>query len=148
MTAARKNDQAPPKAFISYSWDDDDHKRWVRDFAVRLRGDGVDATLDQWATVPGDRLPFFMEQAIRENSYVLIICTPTYKDKSDQRKGGVGYEGDIMTGEVHTQGNHRKFITVLRRGDWTTAIPSWLAGKYGINLGGDPFSEDSYRVTC
>jgi hypothetical protein len=66
----------PPKAFISYSWDGDDHKTWVKSMAARLRGDGVDVTLDQWEVVPGDQLPKFMEKAIRENSYVLIVCTP------------------------------------------------------------------------
>jgi hypothetical protein len=40
-----------------------------------------------------------MEKSVRENDYVLIICTPTYKSKSDNRVGGVGYEGDIMTGK-------------------------------------------------
>ena len=52
---------ASPKAFISYSWDDDAHSQWVKDFATRLRGDGVDVTLDRWHAVPGDQLPAFME---------------------------------------------------------------------------------------
>lgn len=134
-----------PKAFMSYSWDNNEHKIWVKMLATRLREDGVDVDLDQWSVVPGDQLPVFMERAIRENSYVIIICTPNYKAKSDWRKGGVGYEGDVMTAEVHTQQNHRKFIPVLRSGDANTAIPSWLAGKYRIDLSGDPFSEEQYR---
>jgi hypothetical protein len=137
--------EVPPKAFISYSWDDEAHKQWTKDLASRLRADGVNATIDLWAVVPGDRLPLFMEQAIRQNSYVLIVCTPKYKEKSEKRTGGVGYEGDIMTGEVHTQGNHRKFIPILRRGDRLSAIPSWLSGKYDIDLRGDPYSEENYR---
>ena len=107
-----------PKAFISYSWDDDDHKSWVAKLATELRSDGVDTILDQWHTVLGDQLPSFMEEEIRENNYVLIICTPSYKLKSDERKGGVGYEGDIITAEVLSKGNHRKFIPVLARGTW------------------------------
>ncbi len=133
-----------PKVFISYSWDDDPHKAWVKAFATRLRTDGVDVTLDQWETVPGDMLPRFMEQAIRENAYVLIICTPNYKKKSDNREGGVGYEGDIMTGEVFTTKNHRKFIPVLRRGDFKSASPGWLTGAYGIDLRADPINEQQY----
>ena len=136
---------SPPKAFISYSWDSDDHKKWTKDLSARLRGDGVDVKLDQWETVPGDRLPEFMERAIRENDYVLIVCTPTYRVKSDKREGGVGYEGDIMTGELHTQGDHRKFIPILRLGDWDTSLPSWLKGKFGIDLHGDPYSDDEYK---
>lgn len=130
-----------PKAFVSYSWDDDFHKEWVAELATKLRSDGVETILDQWHAVPGDQLPAFMEKEIRENDYVLIICTPNYRQKSDQRKGGVGYEGDIMTAEVHTQGNHRKFIPVLARGTWDDSAPSWLRGKYFIDL------SSSYRWT-
>jgi hypothetical protein len=133
------------RAFISYSWDDDAHREWVRGLAERLRADGVDVTLDQWAAVPGDQLPAFMETAIRENEFVVVICTPRYKQRSDNREGGVGYEGDIMSAEVLNQGNHRKFIPVLRQGAWPDASPSWLAGRYYINLTGSPYSERDYE---
>ncbi len=133
-----------PSAFISYSWDDDTHKEWVRSLAERLRRDGVDVTLDRWATVPGDELPAFMERAIRESQFVVIICTPSYKKRSDAREGGVGYEGDIMTAEAMTQQNKRKFIPVWRSGTWPEAAPSWLTGKYHINLTGNPYSEREY----
>jgi hypothetical protein len=137
-------DTPSPKVFMSYSWDSPEHKSWTKQLATRLRGDGVDVTLDQWGVVPGDQLPKFMETAIRENSYVVIICTQNYKTKSDERKGGVGYEGDIMTAEVLTQRNDRKFIAALRSGSWGTSMPSWLMGKYSIDLSGDPYSEEQY----
>jgi len=121
-------------AFVSYSWDDDEHKAWARGLAERLRADGVTATLDQWATVPGDQLPEFMERAIADNKHVLIVCTPRYKSRSERREGGVGYEGDIITSELLQTRNHRKFIPILRRGEWREAAPSWLAGKYYIDL--------------
>jgi TIR domain len=136
---------AAPKVFISYSWDDENHKNWVAQFASRLRTDGVDARIDQWELVPGDKLPQFMEMAIRENDFVLLICTPNYKAKADGRKGGVGYEGDIMTAEVFGKGNHRKYIPILRHGPRDQAVPSWLGGKYDINLSGDPFSDEQYH---
>jgi SEFIR domain len=31
-----------PTAFISYSWDDEAHKEWVRHLATQLRADGVE----------------------------------------------------------------------------------------------------------
>lgn len=129
------------KAFVSYSWDDDQHKQWVAKLATDLRGDGVETILDQWHTAPGDQLPEFMEREIRENDYVLVICTPNYRLKSDERKGGVGYEGNIMTAEVHSQRNPRKFIPILARGTWEDAAPSWLKGKYYVDLS----SPDSYK---
>ena len=134
-----------PKAFVSYSWDSDSHKSWVRTLATNLRTDGVDATLDQWHAVPGDQLPSFMETAVRESDFVLIICTPNYRRKSDARDGGVGYEGDVMTGEVFTAQNHRKFLPILCDGTWDAASPSWLKGKYYINLCGTPYSPAAYQ---
>ncbi len=134
-----------PTAFISYSWDDEAHKTWVRDFAARLRRDGVKTILDRWHAVPGDQLPKFMEAAIRENDFVLIVCTPQYKMKLEGRGGGVGYEGDIIQGEVLVQGNHRKFIPILRRGEWIEASPSVLAGKYRIDLREGAHYESNYQ---
>ncbi|MBL0348208.1 toll/interleukin-1 receptor domain-containing protein [Candidatus Villigracilis affinis] len=135
----------PPKVFISYSWDDDTHKQWVRNFAASLLEHGVDVTLDRWETVPGAQLPKFMETAVRENDFVLVICTPKYKEKMDNRKGGVGYEGDIMTGEIFVQGNAEKFIPILRIGEWEDVAPSTFMGKYFIDLHGEPYSEDNYQ---
>lgn len=134
----------PPKVFISYAWEDD-LKTWVLDFATRLRLDGINAILDQWETVPGDQLPEFMEKSVRESDFVLFICTPTYKRKSDRRKGGVGYEGHIITGEVFQKNNHRKFIPVLRKGKWVTASPSWATSKLFVDFRGEPYSETSYQ---
>jgi tetratricopeptide (TPR) repeat protein len=133
-----------PKVFVSYSWDDEEHRGWVHDFAARLRADGVDAKLDQWEVHLGDPLPEFMERAVRENDFVLVICTPKYKERSDGRVGGVGYEGDIMTAEVFSTRDHRKFIPVLRRGGWSSAFPSWLRGKASVDLRRDPYSEEQY----
>ena len=130
------------QAFVSYSWDSKEHKAWVRDLAEQLHSGGITTTLDQWSTVPGDSLPFFMEKAIRENPFVIIVCTPQYKRKSDERLGGTGYEGDIITGEVFTGKSRRKFIPVLRSGQWTEAAPSWLLGSYFVDLRGEEWTNN------
>ena len=139
-----KNEKAPPVVFISYSWDDDDHKAWVRAIAERLRGDGVEAMLDQWVTAPGDQLPAFMESSVRGSDFVVSVCTPRYKERSEKRVGGVGYEGDIITAELMRDGNRRKFIPVLRRGDDRSSIPSWLSGCYYIDLRDGGRFEEQY----
>ena len=131
-------------AFISYSWDSDEHKAWVREFATRLRASGIDVALDQWHLVPRDQLPQFMESAVRSSDFVLVICTPRYKARSDNRTGGVGYEGDIMTAEIMSSRNHRKFIPILRGGSWKEAAASWLAGKYYVDLSASPYSESQF----
>lgn len=135
----------PPRAFLSYSHDGPEHRQWVLNFAMRLRRDGVETILDQWELEPGDHLPEFMEKAVRENDFVLIVCTPSYKERSEQRIGGVGYEGDIMTSEVLTSRNRRKFKPVLRSGEWNEAAPSWLQGSMHADLRGEPYSAEQYR---
>ena len=134
-----------PTTFVSYSWDSEEHKSWVRDLAYRLRNDGIDVKLDQWETAPGDQLTEFMERGVREHDFVVIVCTPKYKERSDSRAGGVGYEGDIMTAEVLQDQNHRKFIPVLRTGLWEAVAPSWLKGKLYIDLSSDPRDRDAYQ---
>lgn len=133
------------KVFISYSWEGEDHKDWVRHLTDSLLKNGIDATLDQYDLTLGDRLPQFMEQAISDADYVLIICTPTYKEKSDARKGGVGYEGHIISGELFSKGNERKFIPVIRKGTVQTAIPTSLLGKLGIDLNDGPHYESNFN---
>jgi len=134
-----------PTAFISYSWDSAPHREWVARLATRLREDGVAVTLDRWAAVPGDQLPEFMNRAIRENEFVLIVCTPAYRKKSETGKGGVAYEGDIISAEIMHTRNHRKFIPVLRDGEWADAAPATLLGKYYIDFRDDPYAETSYE---
>ena len=136
--------QTNPKVFTSYAWESDDLKDWVKNLAIELRNNGIDAKLDQWEVIPGDQMPHFMEKSVRENDYILIICTPIYKLKSENRIGGVGYEGDIMTAEVLQNSNHRKFIPVLQSGDKDTSIPSWLKGKYFIDLSNDAHFEKNF----
>lgn len=135
----------PPKVFISYSWDSDEHCAWVRELATRLRVDGIETILDQWELAPGDQLPVFMEKSVRESDFILIVCTPKYKQRSDGRRGGVGYEGDVMTAEVFNGSQRRKFIPVLRHTEWIESAPSWLAGSIYIDMGADLDRSDRYR---
>jgi hypothetical protein len=65
---------------------------------------------------------------------VLIVCTPRSKLRSDQRIGGVGYEGDIITGEVLVYGQRRKFIPILAEGAWEESAPTWLLGSLSVDL--------------
>ncbi len=94
---------------------------------------------------PGDQIPEFMERSIRDNDFVVIICTQRYRMRADSREGGVGYEGDIMTAEVMTGRNRRKFIPVWRSGRWEEAEPSWLGGTLRIDLTDDPYDEKEYQ---
>jgi hypothetical protein len=131
------------RAFVSYSWDSEAHKQWVCAFAQRLRGDGVDAIIDQTHLQLGARSPEFMERSVRDSDRVLVVCTENYKQRFDGRKGGAGYEGNIITGEIVAEVGKNKFIPVLRSGGWESSLPTALSGAYGVDLRND--SPEEYR---
>lgn len=83
-----------------------------------------------------------METEITNADYVLIICTENYKTKADLRKNGVGYEGDIISGEILANHNKKKFIPVLRKGTVFSSILTFLQGKLAIDLS----SEKNYST--
>ena len=134
-----------PKVFISYSWESEEHTDWVKSLADKLLADGIEAIIDSYDVSPGDRLPKFMESSIRDSDYVIIICTEEYKRKANNREKGVGYESHIISAELYNNHNDRKFIPIIRQGDFNTALPTYLDGKLAIDLRGNPFNEDSYK---
>lgn len=131
--------------FISYSWDNEEHKDWVMNLRNRLEADGVTTVIDRVDLPLGDSIPKFMEQSIRNADYILIVLTPEYKRKADNRIGGVGYEDSIITGEILNGQKKRVYIPILARGDWNTSTPTWLLGKNGVNLTGNPYSKNEYK---
>jgi len=134
-----------PTAFISYSWDSDDHRLWVRQLAEKLRSQGVRVILDQWELTLGSDRAHFMEDSIKVSDFVLIICTPNYATKGNTRDGGVGYEAMIITSQIAQRILQDRFIPVLRSGDWDdSALPVWLQSKIGVDFRGDPYNHKEY----
>ncbi|MGV0129964.1 TIR domain-containing protein [Burkholderia gladioli] len=134
-----------PKALISYAWENDEHKAWVRDFASRLVVNGVDTRLDQWHIAPGQSLTQFMETEIQSCDNVIVICTKTYAQKSLSRQGGVGYEQQIISGHIASGVAREKFIPIIRDGEFmpglNCAIPPQFAGIYTIDMRSDDSSD-------
>jgi TIR domain len=137
---ARK-DFPPLRVFVSYSHDSDEHKKWVLALVKRLRNDGIDAIVDEMHLTLGAYSPEFMERAVRESGRVLVACTEKYKQRFDNREGGAGYEGHIITGEIVNEVGKNKFIPILRQGDWKTATPTALSGMKGIDLRNEATTE-------
>jgi formylglycine-generating enzyme required for sulfatase activity len=132
-----------PRCFISYSWDSEPHKAWVRKLATRLRDNGIDAILDQFHCKPGMDLTEFMEKSVRESSFVLLVCTPTFAQKANAGAGGVGYEKAIVTGEIFTgEAGQTKFIPVLREGEAKESLPSYLKSRLFVDFRDDTIFEN------
>jgi hypothetical protein len=110
--------------------------------ATKLRAEGgIDVILDQWHLELGARSTEFMERAVRDSNWVLVICTEGYKRRFDNRTGGAGYEGHIITGEIINEVGKNKFIPILRHGDWKSAVPTALAGVHGVDFRRDSTTE-------
>lgn len=124
---------AIPKAFISYSHDTQDHKKWVLDFATRLRNNGVDAILDQWDLKPGDDLPHFMERGLLAADRVLMVCTDKYVEKANSGAGGVGYEKMIVTADLLKTIDANKVIPLIRQ-NATHNVPTFLRSKLFLDF--------------
>jgi hypothetical protein len=135
-----------PRALLSYSWDGLPHRDWVRELAARLQGgSGVEVVFDQWHLNPGDDKLRFMEQAVTDSDFVIVVCTPNYAERANKREGGVGYESMVITAELAEHMHTNRFIPVLRDGAWTSSLPVYLKSRMGVNLSGNPYSEDEYE---
>lgn len=128
----------PPKIFISYSWESDEHKDWVRLLSERLTQNGVNVRLDQWHIVPGQSLTQFMEIEVQTCEFVLVVCTKEYCRKSLARSGGVGYEQQIITGNIVGGKPREHFIPLIRDGEFDPgpecSIPAQFMGIYAIDM--------------
>ena len=83
---------------------------------------------------------FFMESGIKESDYVVMVCTPNYAKRANARKGGVGIENTIITGEFYDEDTAYKYIPLIRnnRIKIVETLPTYLKTKYAID-----FTDDS-----
>jgi hypothetical protein len=109
----------PPLVFISYSHDSNVHVDRVLALADQLRGQGIDVRLDQYVVHPPEGWLRWMQRQLEDASFVLFVCTPTYRRRFDgQEAPGVGqaatWEGSLAQQILYDAGtlNHR-FIPIL-----------------------------------
>jgi hypothetical protein len=125
-------EQAILRTFISYSWDSDDHKAWVRFLAENMRAAGVDARLDQWHVKLGQSLAQFMETEVASADFLVVVCTPEYASLSNSREGREGYKQQIVSSQLISGIPPGKIIPLIRRGSREHgdeyAIPTLFAG--------------------
>lgn len=63
-----------PKVFVSHA--SEDKKRFVENFATKLRGKGIDAWLDKWEMLPGDSLvDKIFEEGIKNAQAIIVVIS-------------------------------------------------------------------------
>ena len=140
------NETTPPRVFVSYSHDSDEHKGWVLQLATRLMSNGVDVVLDQWSLSLGRNLPLFMESGLTSSERVLVVSSSSYVTKANKRDGGAGYEtmilsADMMSGDIHKD----RIIPVIRNNTDSSVVPTFLAGALYVDMRDDSQYEDRYE---
>lgn len=128
------------RVFFSYSHDNDEHKKWVLHAANDLLARGFEPILDQTHLKPGKDILHFAESAVESSDYVLMICTPNYALKANNRTHGVGWEVSIITSELF-DGAEGKFIALLKSGEPQTSIPKFMKNKLYVDVRKDRFGK-------
>ncbi len=137
-TVVKPLQSSSPVVFISYSHDDDEHKKWVGVLADRLKGHNIDVILDRTHLKLGGSIPQFIEQSLERAIKVLIIFTPNYKLKADKRSGGVGYEYSIVNQELYeNQRATEKIIPIRRKGIMKESIPTFMRQFFHLDMSND-----------
>ena len=139
---ARNPASVTPRVFLSYSHDSEAHRAWVRRLAERLLEGGVEVTLDQWDLPFGADVVRFMELGIRDADRVLMVCTANYVAKAEERKGGAGYEGMIITGHVARATDTIKFAPIVRDHAGETLVPGFLGQRLWLDFRDDGLFEE------
>lgn len=120
------------RVFISYAWEDEETNNWVQEFANTLMNKGINVKFDRNDLTYGDSISKFIDNNIEQADYIIVICTKKYKEKSESRIGGVGYEVNIIANQM--MNDKKKIIPILREGSQETSIPLFLSGKYYIDF--------------
>lgn len=97
---------------ISYAHGDKIYNEKVIGFVNRLRKHGYNALMDEYLKQQETAIDFneMMANLITKSKKVIIILSPSYKDRADEFEGGVGSEYRIILDEINK--NPKKFIFV------------------------------------
>src|SRR4051812_46027386 len=99
-----------PTVFISYSHDSDEHAVRVLSLADSLCRYGINVILDRYIhPAPEEGWPRWMDNNIDDASFVLLICTETYRrrvmGREEAGKGlGVRWEGSLIFNHIYNDG--------------------------------------------
>lgn len=138
----QKKSEKAPKVFISYAWA---NKNFVLRFAQDLTKDGIDVIIDEWNLKPGNDKYAFMESMVRDKTIerVLIMCDRVYKERADNRQGGVGDETVIISPQLYQEMEQTKFVPIVLEHDdeGNPCKPIYINSRIHFDFS----SEDNYE---
>ncbi|MBT1077066.1 toll/interleukin-1 receptor domain-containing protein [Geobacter grbiciae] len=122
------------RVFISHTSTTDEGAEWVKELALFLIDNGIQARLDRFHLRRGMDLPQWMCNELALAQKVIVVCDETYKQKADGRLGGVGWETMIIQGDVaNLPPDSTKYQVVVRAEDINKGLPLYLRTKYAFH---------------
>ncbi len=122
------------RVFISHTSTTDEAVEWVKNLALFLIDNGIQARLDKFHLRRGMDLPQWMCNELSLAQKVIVVCDETYKLKADGRLGGVGWETMIIQGDVaNLPPDSTKYQLIVRTENIQDGLPLYLKTKYAFH---------------
>lgn len=122
------------RVFISHTSTAEEDAEWVKELALFLIDNGIQARLDRFHLRRGMDLPQWMCNELALAQKVIVVCDETYKQKADGRLGGVGWETMIIQGDVaNLPPDSTKYQVIVRAEDINKGLPMYLKTKYAFH---------------
>jgi len=89
-------------AFISYSWDNEDHEKKILELTEHLRNKGYDVKIDKMISQQETATNFvkMMHQAMLNHQKIIVVLSEDYKRKAETFTGGVGEEYQLLLTDI------------------------------------------------
>ena len=109
-----------PKVFISYSWDTEQEKEKIVNFANTLRKYGINCIIDRFRPRINPNLPWsaWIDKHMLEADCILVVCSSNYKECFESLEengcvgeGGIFYEAKLIKEFINK--NEKRICTVL-----------------------------------
>ncbi len=128
-----KQNVKPRSCFISYAWGNEEHERWVEEFAKFLEKANITVLLDRWEHKKGGILNDFVKK-IEHADYTIVVGTKNYLDKINKK-----YENrePIIKSEIYlieyfigyNAERNDKVIPIISEGTVEESLPFFLRPK-------------------
>jgi len=122
--------------FISYCWDNEDHKDKVLSFVNKLRKDGYNADVDRNISQNESAVDFnqMMHQSLTNSEKVIVVLSEKYKTKADNFEGGVGNEYRMMLADIVHNKNKYILVSLSDLKNIEDITPLGFRGRKVLNL--------------
>lgn len=123
-------------AFVSYSHDSVEHRRWAMRLVEELLRHGIPTRFDTKDARIGERFDEFMSAGLATAPIVLLVCSEQYVAKAEAYDGGVGYEMKRIE-TLLAEGPGRIHVIPIYRANNEKRLPSSINTIHSVDMRGD-----------